>query len=523
MDSQSRTSQNAKDYYNVPIRVSRASLKTATGAESRQVSGVLEPKIPLEPNLVGMRGRTVLVVLPGSTCNEMLEEDAQEWLVTVKGRLLDSPTGLVVARNPEGPKGITWRRVAPLEATSTVAHDAIPVSPVAPVGLSSGVATAPAPARSSWHGRLSGRGLALTSTVADSFLIATLAAWHAGSLVLLNGPVGVGKTSLVERAARVFGGDSTVVPVRPSWLDPADLLGFFDPLNEIFRPTPFLSALHTAQNTPERLHIVCLDELNLARIENYGADVLSRLEYARGNAPEKAVLQLYAEDIHDDLVDEARELASEGDGLDSAGRRRLRKLARMLERFPARFPLPPNLVMVGTLNADATTYELSPKVIDRSYVITFPPARFNEPLSAALAEAKGWNFVQDPLVTPDIEELPGWKTLFDWNERYLANLNHPLGLPLGHRIQRDYKVTVAAGRRLGFSESDCLGHFIFTKVLPRLRFFKNQGTQDDPAVALCSEWLEALMAYEDYAPDGLLNRLHRQLADGHQRVVHYWA
>lgn len=85
---------------------------------------------------------------------------------------------------------------------------------------------------SQWQNALVSNGLILPKTLSISYLVSLLSAFFSGSLVLLNGPVGVGKTSIVKKSAKLLGGNCKVIPVRPAWLDPADLLGFFDPIKE---------------------------------------------------------------------------------------------------------------------------------------------------------------------------------------------------------------------------------------------------------------------------------------------------
>ncbi|MBA3921535.1 MAG: AAA family ATPase, partial [Nostocaceae cyanobacterium] len=223
-----------------------------------------------------------------------------------------------------------------------------------------------------WNEMLHSSGLPLPKYIGTSYLLALVSALYSGSLILLNGSVGVGKTSLIRHSADLLAGRNKIIPVRPAWLDPSDLLGFFDPLSEIFRPSPFLTALKDAKNYSEQIYLVCLDELNLAKIENYGADLLSSLEYSRSEHGKQS-LQLYSESIETELWEEAKQL-NEEQQRDSKQSQRLRRIQNFLKDYPANFIIPRNIVLMGTLNADETTYDLSPKVIDRSFVITYPPA-----------------------------------------------------------------------------------------------------------------------------------------------------
>ena len=235
--------------------------------------------------------------------------------------------------------------------------------------------------REQWVKAIESAGLRLPEDICLSFLVSTLTACLSGSLVLLSGPVGTGKTSTIRTAAQLLDGGVEVVPVRPGWLDSSDLLGFYDPLRNIYSPSPFVNGLIEAKNYSDRLFFLALDELNLARIEDYGADLLSVLEYSKGDGEGKRTdgLKLYAQDLQTRLRNELTllcteqaELQKEGRNLSVEKRLRLEELAGLLKTYPGTLGIPENLVLLGTLNADETTYDLSPKVIDRSYVIQFP-------------------------------------------------------------------------------------------------------------------------------------------------------
>ncbi|MFN8747083.1 MAG: AAA family ATPase, partial [Pseudanabaena sp.] len=163
-----------------------------------------------------------------------------------------------------------------------------------------------------WHQQLQKEGLQVSRNIANSFLLSMLSGFYSGGIVLLNGSVGVGKTSIVKHSAKLIGGSCAIIPVRPAWIEPADLLGFFDPIHEIFRPTSFLTALKNAETDRERLNLICLDELNLAKIENYASDLLSKLEYSRefresnelDEAKDDNSILLFSDDIERELWQE---------------------------------------------------------------------------------------------------------------------------------------------------------------------------------------------------------------------------
>jgi hypothetical protein len=145
------------------------------------------------------------------------------------------------------------------------------------------IADFPENVSTSWIRALSQSGISPSQSKAleTSYLISLLSATYSGSLVLLNGSVGVGKTNIVKKSAQILARrEPEIIPVRPAWLDPSDLIGFFDPIKEVFRPSPFLTALKNSSFNKNKLSLICLDELNLAKIENYASDLLSALEYS---------------------------------------------------------------------------------------------------------------------------------------------------------------------------------------------------------------------------------------------------
>lgn len=104
-----------------------------------------------------------------------------------------------------------------------------------------------------------------------------VAGMAASKLLILEGISGTGKTSLPYSFSRYMENPATIVSVQPSYRDRTEILGYFNEFSKKFNETEFLRALYEANYRPAPTLIV-LDEMNLARIEYYFAEMLSVLE-----------------------------------------------------------------------------------------------------------------------------------------------------------------------------------------------------------------------------------------------------
>ena len=208
--------------------------------------------------------------------------------------------------------------------------------------------------------------------------------------ILLAGISGTGKSRLVRLQATQ--GDASVkcpanyclVPVRPDWHEPSDLLGYVSRIraHDRYIPTEFLKfmvkAWDNATNKDGKVQIdaaipywLCLDEMNLAPVEQYFADYLSVLETRewRGENDYTCAPLLKAEVIKSlgavGLDELKAELMAEIES-DKA-----EKLWGRFEGDLKGIPLPPNLIVAGTVNMDETTHGFSRKVIDRALTLDF--------------------------------------------------------------------------------------------------------------------------------------------------------
>jgi hypothetical protein len=178
-------------------------------------------------------------------------------------------------------------------------------------------------------------------------------AMKTSNLVILSGISGVGKSQLVQLYGKALGMDDqqlTIIPVRPSWTDDADLIGHVDSIHMVYRPgdSGLINTLNKASQEKERLFIICFDEMNLARVEHYFSQFLSVLEME----PQRRKLKLYNDEIQQRLYNGSE--------------------------FPSVIPIGDNVIFTGTVNVDESTYHFSDKVLDRSNVITLNVLDFNE-------------------------------------------------------------------------------------------------------------------------------------------------
>ena len=169
-------------------------------------------------------------------------------------------------------------------------------------------------------------------------------------LVVLAGISGTGKSLLPELYATYAGFNFLPIPVQPRWDSPQDLFGFYNYMERRYKATELSRLLWSmdSHNNPGHvtdtsvMNIVLLDEMNLARVEYYFSDFLSKLEQRRGIDPDNELQRRKAEIVLEGLSATPRQLYV---GL--------------------------NTIFVGTMNEDETTQMLSDKVVDRSNMLRF--------------------------------------------------------------------------------------------------------------------------------------------------------
>lgn len=182
---------------------------------------------------------------------------------------------------------------------------------------------------------------------------------HTEQLTILWGEPGSGKTSLPQAVAEAIGAECRPVAVQPSWSDNHDLLGYYNALEDRYISTPFLESLVEANQHPDKLYLVVLDEMNLAHVEYYFSEVLSAM------TRDDRTLTLYGQTQNANLM---RLLELDEQGITAENCKEAKDIC-MKQLYPGKFRIPDNVRFIGTINMDETTKSLSPKVVDRSYAI----------------------------------------------------------------------------------------------------------------------------------------------------------
>lgn len=192
---------------------------------------------------------------------------------------------------------------------------------------------------------------------------------------ILAGISGTGKSKIIRLLADSIGADYTLISVRPDWNDSTDLIGYKN-LDDKFIKGQLTKTILKAQQNKNKPHLICLDEMNLARVEYYLSDYLSIIESRKK----------VGQDIITDNIVECQE-----------------------NNENISLHIPDNLYLIGTVNMDDTTFQFSRKVLDRANTIEFSDVDLDNLFFESNEEVESLNVSNDFLKTTylktmDIEE-----------------------------------------------------------------------------------------------------------------------
>ena len=325
-----------------------------------------------------------------------------------------------------------------------------------------------------------------TQSVNSSYL-PYLTALRTKPFMLLAGISGTGKSRIVRKLAQATNtkiyekeedrwndnrpDNFELIQVKPNWHNSMDVVGFYSNISKKYEFTPFVEFIVKAWQHTDTPYFLCLDEMNLAPVEEYFAEFLSAIESRsvdeKGNyttdpiiKPFKNFGQEVCEAMLKELLGEARH--TEANPL----------AVQFTEKG---LTLPPNLMVMGTVNMDETTFSFSRKVLDRAMSVEMNEVKYDDFLDGKtelMPLLTEWNekLVNRPQKAQEVQgEIDSQKVI-----DYLKAVNELLDstpFKLGYRAANEAILYVAASQEFAqgtFSLGKALDEFTLMKILSRI-------------------------------------------------------
>ena len=276
-----------------------------------------------------------------------------------------------------------------------------------------------------------------------------IAALGTSRIIILQGISGTGKTSLPYAFGKFVQRDTTVVSVQPSWRERTELYGYFNEFTKKYSETEFLKAVYEA-NFYRDPHLIILDEMNIARVEYYFAEMLSIMELPRQE--ERRV------DVVTAMWDNDPCLINGGN-----------------------VQISDNIWFIGTINNDDSTFAVADKVYDRAI-----PIDLDSRADAFECEMTDPIYVStdhlNKLFEQAKQDYPISQEMLDKLEVLNAYLIKNFRLAFGNRIMKQIRDYVPCFIACGGTEIQAVDFIVAKKVLRKfeslsLGFMKDELTK----------------------------------------------
>lgn len=292
-------------------------------------------------------------------------------------------------------------------------------------------------------------------------------------IIILQGISGTGKTSLPYAFGKFVKNDSTVVSVQPAWRERTELYGYFNEFTSKYTETEFLRAVYES-NYFRDPGIVILDEMNIARVEYYFAEMLSILEM-----PIESEWKI---NVTSATWDNDPCLIEDG-----------------------KIRIPNNVWFVGTINNDDSTFAVADKVYDRAIPIDLdsraPAFDIEEESSVRVSTDHLIEMFEEAKIKYSVSE-----EMLEKLEEVNAYLNKNFRLAFGNRIMKQLKDYVPCYIACGGTELEAIDFIVAKKVLRKfeslsLDFMKDElsnfityldRTFGKDNMAICKEYINYL-------------------------------
>ncbi len=274
-------------------------------------------------------------------------------------------------------------------------------------------------------------------------------------LILLQGISGTGKTSLPYIMGKYFRNDATIASVQPSWRDRTELFGYFNEFTKKFNETEVLRRIYESTYNDD-VNIIVLDEMNIARVEYYFAEMLSILEMPD---PNEWKIELVPSTWDSD--------------------------PKHLEN--GKLSIPQNVWYVGTANNDDSTFAVSDKVYDRAFVINLD--KKGVPFEAPETDSKliSYSYIAS-LYEQAIQSNPVSQEYLDDIAKLDLYVIEKFRVAFGNRIMKQLNLFVPVYVACGGDSLDGIDYLLATKV-----FRKFEGLN----LSLIRDEIRGLITYMD--------------------------
>ena len=336
-----------------------------------------------------------------------------------------------------------------------------------------------------------------------------LTALRTKPFMLLAGISGTGKSRIVRKLAQATTTQPyaneydrwsdnrpenfELIQVKPNWHNSMDVVGFYSNISKKYEFTPFVEFIVKAWQHKDTPYFLCLDEMNLAPVEEYFAEFLSAIESRstdeNGNYVTDPIIKPFkdfgkndhGEDIGKNML---KHLFGEADPID--------KNPLAIQFYEKGLTLPPNLMVMGTVNMDETTFTFSRKVLDRAMSVEMNEVDYDKFLSGETEQfplLTDFNelLVDRPQKASEVkDDIDGEKVM-----AYLKDVNALLEdtpFKLGYRASNEAMLYVTANKVLAgeqFSMASALDDFTLMKILSRIEGDDQRLgiDEDDPRIA----------------------------------------
>lgn len=329
--------------------------------------------------------------------------------------------------------------------------------------------------------------------------------------IILAGLSGTGKSRLVRTLAYQFNNidkdinerknppsNFQLIKVKPNWHDSSEMLGYESRISgkDRYICTDFIRFIVKAWQNPETPFFLCLDEMNLAPVEQYFAEYLSVIETRRLNGGKVKTDALISSKLitkyvdKTNGVDETYELWNELELFDRQIQNELKENG---------LTLPSNLIVMGTVNMDETTHSFSRKVLDRAMTIEMNEINLSEGLGTGTDD---WNYPEKPLdkklllseKTQGTEVFAELNTIGDEIISYLDLINTKLeGSPfkIAYRVRDEFLLYAFNYSLLEAKPEDwknnVLDEMTIMKILPRIEGDEDKTKLLDDLIVIFQE------------------------------------